>query len=327
MLAQKRSIRVGGQEVETTPLLVPSFSSKGFPDVDKIIRAASEVLDGPALVSAYDLHHGHVKPPFEFATLLFLDSGGYEAGKDVELSDVGVRDHRPKEWNTQLHAGTIKKWQPEVPTVLIGYDHPKCRCKFKEQVSRTLAMSWEHGEFARAILLKPETENQSLIQLEAILEDAYLLSNFQVIGITEKEVGSDFLTRMVNVARLRKRLNDVGLKDIPIHVFGSLDAISTPLYFLSGADIFDGLAWLRYAYRDGLTIYRHNYSALNLSLTTKDHLADAKCWFENYYYLQNLRDEMRRFTVKQDFKCFSFHSKLFRTAYESLQERLETNGW
>ena len=183
-------------------------------------------------------------------------------------------------------------------------------------------MNWKHGEFARAILLKPETENQSLLQLEAILEGARLLSQFQVIAITEKEAGSDILTRMVNIAKLRKRLNEVELQDTPIHVFGSLDTISTPLYFLSGADIFDGLTWLRYAYREGLTIYRHNYSALDLSLSTKVHLADVKCWFENYYYLQSLRDEMRRFLLKGNFECFRFHSELFRTAYESLQERL-----
>ena len=310
--------------MERTPLLVPSFSSKGFPDVDKIIRTTSEVLDGPALVSAYDLHYEHVKPPFEFATLLFLDSGGYEAGKDVELSDVGDRAHEPEKWSTDMHAKTVRDWCPEVPTVLVGYDHPRNRCCFEAQVNRTLAMAWGHGDFARAILLKPETEAQNYIQIDEVLKKAHLLSQFQVIGITEKEIGNNILTRMVNIARLRKRMNEVGLQEVPIHVFGSLDTISTPLYFLSGADIFDGLTWLRYAYRDGLTIYRHNYAALDLSLGTKVHLVDGKCWFENYYYLQSLQDEMRRFLLNGDFGCFRFHSELFRTAYESLQERLES---
>jgi hypothetical protein len=91
MLALRRAIRINGVEAERTPLLVPSFSSKGFPDADKVIRTTSEVIDGPALVSAYDIWHKKITPPFDFATLLFLDSGGYEAGKDVELSDVGDR--------------------------------------------------------------------------------------------------------------------------------------------------------------------------------------------------------------------------------------------
>ncbi len=324
MLAKKRSVKIDGQEVERTPLLVPSFSSKGFPDVNKIIRATSEVLDGPALVSAYDLHYEKIEPPFEFATLLFLDSGGYEAGKDVELSDVGDRDHEPKEWTMDMHGRTIANWRPEVPTVLVGYDHPKHRCSFQKQVERTVGMSWDHGEFARAILLKPETEDQDYLQLDAILNGAHLLSQFQVVGITEKEIGNNILDRMVNIARLRNRMNEIGLADTPIHVFGSLDTISTPLYFVSGADIFDGLTWLRYAYRDGLTIYRHNFAALDLSLGTKTHLVDGQCWFKNYYYIQSLQDEMRRYLLDGDFGCFRHNSQLFRTAYESMRERLES---
>lgn len=323
MLAQKRSVKIVGQEVERTPLLVPSFSSKGFPDVSKVIRTTSEVLDGPALVSAYDLHYEKIEPPFEFATLLFLDSGGYEASKDVELSDVGDRDHQPNDWSIDLHSSALKKWRPDVPTVLVGYDHPKNRCSFEEQVDRTLELTWDHGDFARAILLKPETPDQSFLQLEPILTGAHLFSKFEIVGITEKEVGNNMLDRMVNIARLRKRLNEVGLQETPIHVFGSLDTISTPLYFFAGADIFDGLTWLRYAYRDGLTIYRHNFAALDLSLATKTHLVDGQCWFKNYYYLQTLQDEMRRFLLKGDFNCFSHNSELFRTAHESMQERLE----
>jgi len=39
MLAERRVIGRNGQEIERTPLLVPSFSSKGFPEVKKIVIA------------------------------------------------------------------------------------------------------------------------------------------------------------------------------------------------------------------------------------------------------------------------------------------------
>ena len=81
MLARRRALRLNGREVERTPLLVPSFSSKGFPDVRKIIEYSSEIIEGPMLVSAYDLHYKAIEPPFDFASFLFLDSGGYEASK------------------------------------------------------------------------------------------------------------------------------------------------------------------------------------------------------------------------------------------------------
>lgn len=84
MLAKRRALKVNGQEIERTPLLIPSFSSKGFPEIDKIINYCSELIDGVTLVSAYDLHYGKIKPPFDFPSLIFLDSGGYEASKDTE---------------------------------------------------------------------------------------------------------------------------------------------------------------------------------------------------------------------------------------------------
>jgi hypothetical protein len=139
-LAARRSIMVGGREVDRTPLLVPSFSSKGFPDVNKIVVANSELISGPILVSAYDLHYGKVQPPFDFASLIFLDSGGYEAAKDYQfsdLSDTHENDHVPQPWTPDLHASVLANWNSLVPTVFICYDHPRERIILQEQINRT----------------------------------------------------------------------------------------------------------------------------------------------------------------------------------------------
>src|SRR6185312_9373800 len=113
----------------------------------------------------------------------------------------------------------------------------------------------------RELLIKTTSRSQDFVILNEVLLCKYRLSNFDVIGFTEKELGPSTLDRMVFIARLRQELEAAGL-DIPIHIFGSLDTISTPLYFLAGADIFDGLTWLRYSYFDGLTLYKHNYGAM-----------------------------------------------------------------
>ena len=94
MLAKRRAIQRDGVPVERTPLLVPSFSSKGFPDVAKIIKTTEEVIEGATLVSAYDMHYERINPPFDFASLIFLDSGGYEASKDTDLSELGDYEHK-----------------------------------------------------------------------------------------------------------------------------------------------------------------------------------------------------------------------------------------
>src|SRR5687768_9960096 len=114
MLAKRRALRSNGVEIRT-PILLPSFSSKGFIHVSKIIETTKEVIVGPILVSAYDIHYKEVAPPLEFATLIFLDSGGYEASKDTELSDLGEPTHRVRKWNQEMHSAVVAKWKPDVP--------------------------------------------------------------------------------------------------------------------------------------------------------------------------------------------------------------------
>lgn len=321
MLAKRRSLKLNGVEIDRTPLLIPSFSSKGFPDVHKIIESCSELIEGVTLVSAYDLHYGKVEPPFDFPSLIFLDSGGYEASKDVELSDHGDKEHHPKEWTQDMHEGVLEKWQPSVPSVLISYDHPKARMRFVDQIERARAMAPGRTNFLRELLLKPETEAQTLLHVDELIKHVHRFADFDIIGVTEKEIGNSLVDRMKNIAKLRRSLIKAGI-DVPIHVFGSLDTISTPMYFLAGADIFDGLTWLRFAFHEGLTIYKHNFGALQLGVSTKAHMVDARCWHQNYYYMNELQLEMRRFLAAQDFSSFRYHGDMFKTALQSALEAL-----
>jgi hypothetical protein len=319
MLAKRRSLRLDGGEVQRTPLLVPSFSSKGFPDVSKIIKTMEEVIEGTILVSAYDLHHKKISPPFDFPSLIFLDSGGYEASKSAELSDFGESDHRPQEWTQDMHEAVLAGWKPPVPTVLISYDHPKERLPVLEQIHRAKRMAPDRVGILREILLKPETKDQMLLNVDSVLPHIHALADFDAIGVTEKEIGNSIFGRMENIAKLRMALGKVGL-ETPIHVFGSLDTIATPMYFLAGADIFDGLTWLRFAFHDGYTMYKHNYGALDLGIKATMHIIDGRTWFHNYRYLVDLELEMRRFLKDYDFACFKHHSDLFRDAHESMVE-------
>jgi hypothetical protein len=116
----------------TTPLLVPSFSSKGFPLtrqngktwVARTLETTSEWLTERMLISAYDIFHAQIPTPrrlLSIPELTFIDSGGYEAGYDEDLSAVTTKDHRPKAWSS----GNLKKvlyWFGVNATVLVeGY--------------------------------------------------------------------------------------------------------------------------------------------------------------------------------------------------------------
>jgi hypothetical protein len=322
LLAQRRSIRLNGHDVERTPLLVPSFSSKGFPEANKIVHYCEELIDGPTLVSAYDVHYNKISPPFDFASLIFLDSGGYEASKETELSDFGQIEHTPLPWTQEMHEAEIATWKPSAPTVLISYDHPKERVSIGEQIGRARGMAPGRNDVAREILLKPETKTQTLLPVSKIIENVESLAEFDIIGVTEKEIGSSILSRMTNIARLRVELNKVGLST-PIHVFGSLDTLSTPLYFLAGADIFDGLTWLRFAFMDGQTVYKHNFGAMRFGIDTKAHMIDARCWNENYYYMKKLELQMRRYLNGHDCCVFEHNASFLGDSLRSAVEALE----
>lgn len=322
MLSARRSIRLNGDEIERTPLLVPSFSSKGFKHAQKIVDYSSELIDSAALISAYDMHYKLVSPDVTFPSLLFLDSGGYEASKDWDLSDLQDREHAPDTWTQELHEAQLAKWSSPIQTVAISYDHPRERLPIAQQIARAGNMALGRKDFVREILLKPETSSQTLLPMKSVLANVHGLSDFDIIGVTEKEIGGSLLDRMKNIALLRQAMQKVDLHQ-PIHVFGSLDTITTPLYFLAGADIFDGLTWLRFAFFKGLTVYKHNFSALELGANVKSHLIEGITWNKNYYYMKDMELEMRRFLVEGDFDEFEYNGDLFRKIFMSVLEELK----
>lgn len=322
MLAQRRSICLNGAEIVRTPLLVPSFSSKGFPDIKNIFIICEQVITESLLVSAYDVIDKLYELPITSAEVIFLDSGGYECSKDTEFTELGYTVHQPKEWRKEEHLSVINSWPVDTPTVIISYDHPKKRCDIKTQIDNARDLFNNRINIVKEILVKPETEKQIKVQLDSILPNIHQFAGFDIIGFTEKELGNTLLERMKNIALIRMALHKINL-NIPIHIFGSLDTISTPLYFLSGADIFDGLTWLRFAYMEGLTVYNHNYGAVKCGITTKNHLINARVFQDNIRYLSNLSLEMRRFLNAREFRSFSNHSTFFENSYASLMEELK----
>src|SRR5437762_1985645 len=69
----------------------------------------------------------------------------------------------------------------------------------------------------------------------------------------EQELGRSILERARNIARIRRALVEIG-NDLPIHIFGCLDPGLVRYYAMAGADIFDGLQWLRNVITEGGTI-------------------------------------------------------------------------
>lgn len=329
MLARCTKFNLPNGDCFETPLLLPSFSSKGFPDLRKIIKILEEHISGPVLISAYDVYYKLIQKRISFSPqLLFIDSGGYECSSIVDFINHSIGVYKPKKWNEKLFYKSVKVLlEDSVPKVIVSYDHPRCRQTLSKQANTANALFKHFGsqnKFVREILLKPESRcgTEQLLSTGKIVKNINKLRSFDIIGLTEKELGESLLERMVNICRIRQALDNNNMSQL-IHIFGSLDTVSTPLYFMCGADIFDGLTWLRYSYCDGMTLYQPNYWAKTYSSDDKDYISKLHAFCDNYSYLRKLSLAMKSFKKSGNFASFGNNGDLFKKIWEECEAKKE----
>ncbi|MEP1035516.1 hypothetical protein [Ekhidna sp.] len=310
-----------GYQLET-PLLIPSFSSKGFSFINKkinkkttevselyeVIPVAKELLHESTLFSAYDIYHRLLPEANEIycTELTFLDSGGYETSQLYDYSGINKNDHGIKEWNKELYEKVLNSWPVEIPTIAVSYDHGKDRYPITDQVKNAKDLFKNHSNMLTNFLIKPESKTKDNLDVEVILKNINLLRDFDIVGMTEKELGNSVQDRMVNVWKVRQSLDKNGMQEKPIHIFGSLDPITSVLYFLAGAEIFDGLTWLKFTYFDGVAMYTHNYSILDdqLGIPTRDKTVKLNSLKNNINFLNKLKYILKDFAKTKDFEVF-----------------------
>ncbi|MGR3173562.1 MAG: hypothetical protein ACUZ8N_03080 [Candidatus Scalindua sp.] len=311
-------------------MLVPSFSSKGFgfsksgkSDVKDICSIASEYLTETMLISAFDIACEYL-PIFESAIteLTFVDSGGYEISDSHDLSAVYRHPLKVKEqdWSVEKLTEVYSSWPEHIPAVFVGYDHPDLRKPLHEQIELAKKLLLRYPKQLHTLLIKPETYKQKDIQVKNVVASCEDLSGFHIIGFTEKELGSSILKRMANIAEIRIAMDDKNIK-LPIHIYGSLDPITSILYFLSGAEIFDGLTWLRYGYANGHACYWSNYGAKAIGIDRVDDFIKAKTIQENLSSLVELTRQMQKFLLDYDFNRFVHDPGFFKDCYDLLRTK------
>jgi len=266
--ARSRRISLGATEVET-PLLVPGFSSKALGPIklsqasgkDSVV-AASIVhtdtfirgIDESLLLSAYDVHHGLIKDAGAFAKgfarsayagpkLLIVDSGWYEKSIGPASGQWYHEVDDPLPFEKDDYVALIDGLDPDVAAVLVSWDDDQ-ESTYLEQTEAGQDFFGSRTRFASTLLLKPE-RSRLYHDFGGLSDaDARRLRPFDVVGVTEKDLGNTILGRLSTLAQLRDRLDSAGVS-APVHVFGGLDPLYTPLYFMAGAEIFDGLALVR----------------------------------------------------------------------------------
>lgn len=321
MLARKMKLKLNGLEVGTTPMLVPAFSSKANIDICKTLETMSESINGPILISAYDVNHTEEFPPITFPDLIFLDSGGYECLRDEDVSEIGVYQPEARPWNRDMHLKVVQEWPKDIPTVLVSYDHPLERGPTEKQIEDAKDLFHKTDNILKEILIKPETDRKR-IRLDDIIKNIDTLSTFDILGFTEKELGGSIFDRMVMIAKIRVEMDKHEIR-IPMHIFGSLDTITTPLYYFSGADIFDGLSWLRFVFHNGETLYINSFGPRLHGIQTNMDVLSMAATASNYGYMLRLKMDLKRFQSTGAFDHFGNNSDFFSDAYDNLKVEIE----
>jgi len=322
MLARKMTLNSDKWgEVGSTPMLVPSLSSRVNIDYRKTLDVLSEVITGPFLLSAYDFHYTNPFPKITFSELVFFDSGGYESAIEKEVAEFGLYKPDPFEWSQQKHLEAVQRWDDDIPTVVISYDHPSERVPVEKQIENAKKLFRTKSGIIKEILIKPESKDSRRINFKSFFENIDKINDFDILGFTEKELGKSILDRMINIAKIRQQLEAHSI-EIPLHIFGSLDTITTPLYYISGGDIFDGLSWLRFVFDEGTTHYINTYGPEIFGIHENSDGVWIRSVYQNYNYLGRLKIDLEHFQSTGEYAKLGKKSAFFEKAFSDLNEKM-----
>ncbi|MBN8599346.1 MAG: hypothetical protein J0L78_16870 [Planctomycetes bacterium] len=276
------------------PLLIPSFTSKGFSyemrGERRQYEVAGDVSDFPSraaesiLVSAYDLHFQHLDlervdksvqtadNALKAAEIVVLDSGGYELDSHMDSCEPRTALHSPPdarftEQDYRKIVGGLAADPKMPPLCIASFDHGYKGKSVEEQIASAKGLFVDYPNSISSFILKPATPTDQYVNIAALSpKQMSSMRSFNVIGATADELGKDLKTRLQQIARLRTALNEQGI-DAPIHVWGGLDPVVTPLYCFAGAELFDGVSWLRYAFQNGVAVNRKSIQVLSPKVT------------------------------------------------------------
>src|SRR6266849_2758884 len=221
------------------PRLVPAFSSKGFPFLKGSTAKSNRKINGKhrgkskgnvgaanrrrisettvalelvgpfikdsILLSAYDLHHRHLRTPERFfreKELVFLDSGGYELSPGFDQTE-------PVHWGTPKKAVSNDNYLKvrggipiSLPFVVSNYDWGARGKPLVKQILLAQRLFGRFPHLMKNFIVKP-TGNHRYIDADDVVRHIKKFLAFDILGITEKELGRDLMERLKTVAKLR----------------------------------------------------------------------------------------------------------------------------
>lgn len=334
MLARRSTLNHPiGASIEM-PRLVPSFSSKGFPfyndkktgkklsEANEALKMTGATITDSILLSAYDIFYGFFDAPESFfgnKELIIIDSGGYELFRQFDSTEPKHETYRPDlKYNLDSYKKTLSKLPARYPIVIANFDYQSHGKDIESQIQDAQKLFLEHPNYLHDFIIKP-VGRAFYLDIDEVIRHIEKMRNFHIIGITENELGGSVLDRLTKIAQLRNAMNRKSV-DVPIHIWGGLDPIVSPLYFCAGAEIFDGVSWLRYGYYNDTSLPKDAYTSVELGIQIPWRRAQAMRLAKNISYLETLSIRLRRFVDGEcrNFKVFETHASAIERAYQAL---------
>ncbi len=250
------------------PLLIPSFSSKGnlfilneegqyISDNYDLAQALDIRISKSYLLSAYDIYYGFMpREPSDwpYTEHLFIDSGGYETNDSFDLSERNKYNYKVLPWDYKKMETVYERIVacPKFENsniILSAFDG---KGAFKQQLHAALDLKKDFPTAFTNFIIKIDFGIDDL--LKELKQHREQLTQFSILGFTEKELGLSLRERLLNIIDIRQQLDGCGWNGY-VHIFGGLEPNFVKLFYYAGADIFDGLSWQRTRYWNNSTLF------------------------------------------------------------------------
>ena len=297
------------------PKIVFSFSSRSIYNIENLFYSYQNFLiNHSILISLYDLHYTFNKEKFyeiiqNFKNEVFLDSGVFEAQKTINPSNIYIYNYQGKSWDREIYDNYLKSIKNRVKNpYIVNFDTYN---DLESQVANSNTYFSEFdSELKKILLIHPEIgewNKKDVIKLIKLLFNSERY--FNILGITEKELGLTFQQKISNIFLFRKTLDELFEGYVPIHIFGCSDPRGIVSYFLSGGDIFDGLGWIRFYFNRHSSYYKNEfyYDLLNGKTWNNDII------LHNIQYLNTLSKDLNYSIINNDFDDFLEELKVVET--------------
>jgi len=277
------------------------------------------------LISAYDIYKDYLTIESAYASdIIFIDSGGYENKITPEPLEAYYDPRIATKWNFDFYEEIICQLENFADITIISYDEIN-NIPLQEQIDKAFYLYEKYYEFGIDFLWKPDPGELFYSNPHCLVHYIDIIRNFRCLGVTDKELGGSLMDRCNRLVQIRTMLSNHNC-DIPIHVFGCLDPLNSFLFFLCGADVFDGLSWLRYSFINNTGIYMEQFSLITGNYELSDEDIRANIWIYNLNILNKLQKIMKKYATSFNPEDIHLLSKEQRDSLRSILKKIQISS-